>query len=149
MKNFWVLIIVLTHNALFTMACHARRRPGVAATNTKRRDSLNKKEFIDYTSVLTGVPRYRLSTALEAFIDSTESALEEGKSVRIAGLGEMTVKQRMPSKGRDPRDGSTIEIPAKKKPYFRPGIRLIEAVERGADNWPDRKGKDEDEDYYY
>ena len=148
MKNFWGLIIVLTHNARFTMVDHARRRPGVAATNTKRRDSLNKKEFIDYTSVLTGVPRYRLSTALEAFIDSTESALEEGKNIRIAGLGEMTVKQRMPSKGRDPRDGSTMEIPAKKKPYFRPGIRLIEAVERGADNWPDRKSADEEEFYY-
>lgn len=109
---------------------------------------MNKKEFIDYTSILTGVPRYRLSDALEAFIDSTETALEEGKNIRIAGLGEMSVKQRKASKGRDPRDGSTIEIPAKKKPYFKPGIRLIEAVERGADNWPDREEKDES-DYYY
>ena len=149
MKKFWALIIVPTHDAHFTMACHARQHPGVAAMNTPRRDSLNKKEFIDYTSVLTGVPRYRLSTALEAFIDSTESALEEGKNIRIAGLGEMTVKQRMPSKGRDPRDGSTMEIPAKKKPYFRPGIRLVEAVERGADNWPDRKSKDEEDEYFY
>lgn len=128
---------------------YRRRLSRLGGRRHERRDSLNKKEFIDYTSILTGVPRYRLRDALEAFIDSTEAALEEGKSVRIAGLGEMTVKQRMPSKGRDPRDGSTIEIPAKKKPYFRPGIRLIEAVERGADNWPDRKGKDEDEEYYY
>jgi nucleoid DNA-binding protein len=91
-----------------------RRLSDFCGRRYERRDSLNKKEFIDYTSVLTGVPRYRLRDALEAFIDSTESALEEGKSVRIAGLGEMTVKQRMPSKGRDPRNGEVIEIPAKK-----------------------------------
>lgn len=100
---------------------------------------MNKKEFIAYTSERSGVPRYRLTDALDAITESTAAALEEGESVKLHGFGEFTVRQRKASKGRDPRSGEMFDIPSKKKPYFKPGITLVEAVERGKDNWPDRE----------
>lgn len=100
---------------------------------------MNKKEFIAYASDRSGVPRYKLSQALEALTDAAAGALEDGEPVKIHGFGELTVRQRKGSKGRDPRSGEMFDIPPKKKPYFKPGVSLVEAVERGEDNWPDRE----------
>lgn len=100
---------------------------------------MNKKEFIDYTSDKSGVPRYQLKESLEALTEAAADAIEEGEPIALVGFGELTVRQRKGSKGRNPNNGEAIDIPPKKKPYFKPGAMLIRAVEAGADNWPDRE----------
>lgn len=100
---------------------------------------MTRKEFIDYTSERSGIPKSHLRRALDAMVEAAVSALESGTPVKILGLGELTVRQRKASKGRNPISGESVTIPSKKKPYFKPGALLVEAVERGADNWPDRE----------
>ena len=97
--------------------------------------TLFKKEFIDYTSEQSGVPRYKLIEALDAFMESITSALKEGYIIKLTGFGEFTIKRRAASKGRNKNTGEPVDIPPSIKPHFRPGLPLFRAVEDGKKNW--------------
>ena len=60
--------------------------------------------------------------------DSITHSLTKGDKVEIRGFGSFRVKQRAPRKGRNPRTGESVQVPAKRIPYFRAGkdLKIIE-----------------------
>ena len=94
---------------------------------------MNKKEFINYASDKSGVPRYKIRESLEAIVDGIAAAIEEGSPVQINGFGIFTVKEQAARKGNV--HGKQIDIPARLKPIFKPGTELYSATERGSENW--------------
>ena len=56
------------------------------------------------------------------------SALKKGESVSITGFGSFKVVQRKARKGRNPRTGSEIRIPASKAVKFTAGKALKELL---------------------
>jgi DNA-binding protein HU-beta len=57
-----------------------------------------------------------------------KGALGKGEKVLLVGFGTFSVKERTVRKGRNPRTGKALKIPAKKVPAFSPGKGLKESV---------------------
>ncbi len=66
--------------------------------------------------------------ALNATIAALSAALGSGQSVTLTGFGSFKVTKRAARKGRNPRTGQEIKIPASKVVKFTPGKALKSSV---------------------
>ncbi len=89
---------------------------------------MNKQELINEISKKTGLTKKDSTAALDAFIEAVKASLKKGSDVRLVGFGTFTVRKRKAKKGRNPRTGEEIKIPAKKVPAFRPASELKKLV---------------------
>lgn len=88
---------------------------------------MNKQELITKISEEAGLTKADANKAVDAFCKAVTHALKKGE-VRLVGFGTFLVAHRKATTGRNPRTGTTINIPASKRPKFRPGKQLIDAV---------------------
>lgn len=65
---------------------------------------------------------------MDEIFDSMMASLAKGDKVEIRGFGSFKVKEHKSRKGRNPKTGKTIDIPAKKTPFFKVGKELKERV---------------------
>lgn len=77
-----------------------------------------------------GVSKKAADAALRAFIGVIKQEMAKGNRVAIAGFGSFVVRKTSPRVGRNPKTGKTIHIPAGRRPVFRPGQALKDAVSR-------------------
>jgi len=91
---------------------------------------MNKNDLIADVAERTGMSKAGASQSVEAIIEAVTDALKSGQEVKIIGFGNFAVTQRAASKGRNPRTGEEIDIPASKSPKFRAGKGLRDAVNR-------------------
>ncbi|HEY8351838.1 MAG TPA: HU family DNA-binding protein [Sphingomonadales bacterium] len=89
---------------------------------------MNKNDLIYDVAARTGLSKADASKAVGAVFDSIAESLKNDKDVRLVGFGTFTVATRKASKGRNPRTGDEIEIPASKQPKFKAGKGLKDAV---------------------
>lgn len=89
---------------------------------------MNKQELISLISEKCGLTKADVNKMVDAYHDAVMGALKEGDEVRLVGFGTFLVGERAATTGRNPRTGETIKIPASKRPKFRPGKQLVEAV---------------------
>lgn len=61
---------------------------------------------------------------VSAVFDEITEALARGDRVELRGFGAFSVKQREARKGRNPRTGDAVEVPAKRVPFFKTGKDL-------------------------
>jgi integration host factor subunit beta len=61
---------------------------------------------------------------VKTIFETIEAALVRGERVELRGFGIFTVKEYAPRVGRNPRTGETVQVPAKRRPYFKTGIEL-------------------------
>lgn len=66
---------------------------------------------------------------LDTTLEAIQQSLASGEDVTLRGFGTFTVKTRAARKGRNPRTGEPIDIPAAKVVKFRPGKDMDEAAE--------------------
>ncbi len=65
---------------------------------------------------------------VDFILDTLRTRLEEGDKVLLSGFGTFEVVERKARKGRNPRTGSTLIIPARKSLTFQPSKLLTNAV---------------------
>lgn len=82
---------------------------------------MNKAILIDKVRDKTGLQRLQAIKAVETFVDTVKGSLARGEDVHIVGFGSFKVLERRARKGRNPRTGEMIEVPAKKAVKFTPG----------------------------
>jgi integration host factor subunit beta len=70
-------------------------------------------------------------TAVKSILDAISDALVRGHRIEIRGFGSFTVNRRAPRQGRNPRSGTSVAVPEKRVPHFKPGKALREAVDQG------------------
>jgi integration host factor subunit beta len=58
-------------------------------------------------------------------------AVRGGDKVEIRGFGSFHTRERGPRVGRNPKSGRSVEVPAKKIPFFKPGKELKAVVNAG------------------
>ncbi|MDW8336784.1 MAG: HU family DNA-binding protein [Tepidimonas sp.] len=91
---------------------------------------MNKAQLIDHMAERAQLTRQEASRALEALLEGVTQTLVRGGEVTLVGFGTFAVDERAPRKGRNPKTGEEVPIPAAKIPKFRPGKGLREAVNR-------------------
>ena len=90
---------------------------------------MTKAELVQKIHAKAGQSTKRQTEAnLDATIDALVEALKAGDSVTFTGFGSFKVITRAARKGRNPRTGKEINIPAGKAVKFTPGKVLKEAV---------------------
>ncbi|HMK43365.1 MAG TPA: HU family DNA-binding protein [Dissulfurispiraceae bacterium] len=89
---------------------------------------MTKAELIDKIAASAGLTKADAGKALDATIDAVRIALKKSQKVTLVGFGTFSVSKRKARKGRNPRTGAEIKIPATKVPKFTAGKTLKDAV---------------------
>jgi DNA-binding protein HU-beta len=89
---------------------------------------MTKAELIDKIASGAGLTKSDAAKALDATIDSIRIAMKKGQKITLVGFGTFSVSKRKARKGRNPRTGAEIKIPATKVPKFTSGKTLKDAV---------------------
>ncbi|MBU2840546.1 HU family DNA-binding protein [Acidithiobacillus thiooxidans] len=89
---------------------------------------MNKKELVSLIAKNGSMSSAQADLALEAVTGSIAGSLALGKELRIQGLGTFSVANKKGRKGRNPRTGEEIEIPASRVVRFKPAKGLKEAI---------------------
>lgn len=79
------------------------------------------------------LPLKRVEQAVDVIFEEISSALERGDRVELRGFGAFSVREREARKGRNPRTGETVSVPAKKVPFFKAGKELRMRINDGTD----------------
>jgi len=70
-----------------------------------------------------------IELAVRAILDQMAMSLAKGNRAEIRGFGSFSLNYRPPRKGRNPKSGGSVSIPAKYVPHFKPGKELRERVD--------------------
>ena len=89
---------------------------------------MTKEEMVAKIAGEIGISKAKAARALGAVLDGITMALRRGEKVTFVGFGTFTVAHRAARRGRNPRTGAVIQIPAARVPRFKPGSKLKGAV---------------------
>jgi DNA-binding protein HU-beta len=89
---------------------------------------MTKSELIDKVAKEAKIPRAAAERAINSFTTSIAEALKQGDKITLPGFGTFLVSNRSARKGRNPRTGEEIDIPAVRIPKFKVGKGLKDAV---------------------
>jgi integration host factor subunit beta len=67
---------------------------------------------------------------VEIVLDSIVETLSKGEKIELRGFGSFRVRERGSRRGRNPKTGAPVNIPAKRVPYFKPGKELRELINK-------------------
>ena len=71
-----------------------------------------------------GLRAEEIERMVDVFFDEVTQRLADGGRVELRGFGTFSTREREPRKGRNPRTGDAVEVPAKRVPYFKPGKEM-------------------------
>ena len=74
--------------------------------------------------------------AVREVLDAIGQSLVQGDRVEIRGFGSFSLNYRPPRKGRNPKSGESVSVPAKHVPHFKAGKEMRVRVEESAKSAP-------------
>ena len=89
---------------------------------------MNKLDLIAAVAEETDISKAKAAEVVEAVFGAIEQSLKQKEEVRLVGFGTFVTTTREASKGRNPRTGAEINIPASSSVRFKPGKTLKDAV---------------------
>jgi DNA-binding protein HU-beta len=89
---------------------------------------VNKQDLVDVVAETGELPKAKAGEVLSAVFVAIEAALKKSEEVRLVGFGTFSTSQRKAGKGRNPRTGEEIAIPASTTVRFKAGKGLKESV---------------------
>ena len=92
---------------------------------------MTKAELIEEVSHVVEMTRKESEVIVEAIFDSVVRALRNGDKIEVRGFGSFRTRQRQSRVGRNPKTGTSVEVPAKRIPYFKPSKELKDVVNLG------------------
>ncbi len=75
-----------------------------------------------------GLTPEEVERIVDLFFSQIIQRLSEGGRVELRGFGAFSTRERQPRKGRNPRTGESVDVPAKSVPYFKPGKEVRERL---------------------
>ncbi len=88
---------------------------------------MNKGDLVGEVAKVVSTKK-EAQEAVDAVFAAITKSLGEGDPVTLIGFGTFKVANRAARKGRNPKTGKEINIPAKTVPRFTPGKALKDAV---------------------
>lgn len=89
---------------------------------------MNKEQFVKKVAEKAGVTQKEANAVVSAAIEAIKEVLANGEKLQLVGFGTFAVKDVAERKGRNPKTGEEIVIPATKRPIFRAGQTLKSLV---------------------
>lgn len=91
---------------------------------------MTKADIVEQVSREAEMTKKDAEQLVEIVFDSIIEALNKGDKVELRGFGSFRTRQRGARKGRNPKSGASVEIPAKRVAYFKPGKELKEVINK-------------------
>ncbi len=89
---------------------------------------MTKAELIDKIASGAALSKTDGAKALDSTLNAIKASLKRGQKVTLVGFGTFSTTKRKARKGRNPRTGQVINIPAARVPKFTSGKALKDAV---------------------
>lgn len=71
-----------------------------------------------------GLSTKEIDRIVSIFFDEISQRLATGGRVELRGFGAFSTRARDARSGRNPRTGETVDVDAKRVPYFKPGKEM-------------------------
>jgi DNA-binding protein HU-beta len=81
---------------------------------------MGKKDILARMSRDGGITLSQAQKAFSSLLQGMKESLNQGEKINLSGFGSFEVKAREARKGRNPKTGTTIQIPKKKRIKFNP-----------------------------
>ena len=92
---------------------------GAAEGGSERTGKVAKTQLVEQVAEKTGLTKKQSEEAVSAMLDAVVSAIKNGQSVGLPGLGTLSVKATAARTGVRPGTSEKIQIPAGKKVAFK------------------------------
>ena len=89
---------------------------------------MTKADVVAEISDKTGIEKLAVQHTVEAFMESLKDALAKGDNVYLRGFGSFIVKKRAEKTGRNISKNTSIVIPARFIPAFKPSKTFANKV---------------------
>lgn len=89
---------------------------------------MTKAELIEEVAKAAEINRKHSEIIVNTVFNTIIDALHRGDKIELRGFGSFRIRQRGPRKGRNPKTGDAVDVPAKRIPYFKPGKELKELI---------------------
>jgi DNA-binding protein HU-beta len=89
---------------------------------------MTKQDLISAMAEDAGITKKDAEKALNSFTTNVSNSLANGESVSLIGFGTFKVSNRAARKGRNPKTGEELDIPARNVPSFTAGKALKDNV---------------------
>lgn len=100
---------------------------------------MTKAELVDRVTALGDLTRRDGEVIVDTLFDAIIGALKSGDKVEVRGFGSFRTRQRNSRTGRNPKTGSSVAVPAKRVPFFKPSKELRDLVNPGEKRTSRRK----------
>ncbi len=85
---------------------------------------MNKSQLVEAVAAKADLKKKDADAAVAAVFEAITAALAAGDKVQVSGFGSFEVRARAARMGRNPRDGSQMQIPAYRCAGFVPSKAL-------------------------
>jgi DNA-binding protein HU-beta len=92
---------------------------------------MTKEEIVKEVAVATGVDRKEVAAIVESFMESVRNSVASGEPVFLRGFGTFSLKHRAAKPARNITAQTTILIPEKDIPHFKPCETFKKNVNKG------------------
>jgi len=89
---------------------------------------MTKADLVEKVSKEAEMTKKDAEQLVEIIFDSITQSLNSGEKIELRGFGSFRVRERNSRKGRNPKTGEAVDIPAKRVAYFKPGKELKELI---------------------
>jgi DNA-binding protein HU-beta len=89
---------------------------------------VNKNDLVASVANSADLSKAAAAKAVDSVFDAITASLKTGTEIRLVGFGTFSVARRKASRGRNPRTGEPIDIPASNQPKFKAGKALKNSV---------------------
>ena len=90
---------------------------------------MTKAELVGKVADKIQLTKKQAETVVNILLNSITEALSEGDKVELRGFGSFRIRNRNPREGRNPKTGDTVQMPAKRVPFFKAGKELRDMVD--------------------
>ncbi len=91
---------------------------------------MKKKDLVNFVSKKSGLSKDKVLYAVNSFLEGLKNGIIEDGKVTLVGFGTFEVRKRKARRGRNPKTGVQINIPAKRYVRFKEGKALKSLVEK-------------------
>ena len=89
---------------------------------------MTKADLVEEVANAVDVPKKNAEVIVKTVFECVTQALHRGEKIELRGFGSFRLRERKARIGRNPKTGETVDVPAKKVPYFKAGKELKELI---------------------
>jgi integration host factor subunit alpha len=92
--------------------------------------AMTRKELSEILGEKSLFPASKCAEFVDMVFEVMAETLERGEKIKIAGFGNVVVREKQARKGRNPQTGERMDISARQVVKFKPGAVLRKTLNR-------------------